>query len=69
MKRKAYVGMDVHKDSITLAVLYEGKSEKENVSTMKHEERSIRRFFNKLRKEARQMETCYEAGVTGYPLY
>ncbi len=61
--------MDVHKDSIAIAVLYAGKSEKEDVSTIKNEETSIKRFFNKLRKETRQIESCYEAGVTGYPLY
>ncbi len=69
MKRKAYVGMDVHKDSITLAVLYAGKSEKETVSTIPNDEVAIKRFFNKLQKEAQSIESCYEAGVTGYPLY
>lgn len=69
MKRKAYVGMDVHKDSITIAVLYKGKSEKENLSTIPNEEADIKRFFGKLQKEVQSIESCYEAGVTGFPLY
>ncbi len=69
MKRKAYVGMDVHKDSMTFAVLYNGKSEKEKVTTTPNEVVAIKRFFKKLQTEARSIESCYEAGVTGFPLY
>ncbi len=69
MKRKAYVGMDVHKETITLAVFYNGKSEKEQISTIPNEEVPIKRYCKKLQKEAHSIESCYEAGVTGYPLY
>ena len=51
MKSIAYVGMDVHKDSIAIAVLYAGKSEKEDVSTIKNKETSINVFSTSSEKK------------------
>lgn len=61
-----YVGLDVHKDSITSAVLVPG-AEGPVIDRFAHEEASIRRFVATLGDPA-SVWACYEAGPTGYPL-
>ncbi|EMJ94473.1 transposase, IS116/IS110/IS902 family, partial [Leptospira alstonii serovar Sichuan str. 79601] len=36
---------------------------------IKHNEVQIKKFVNKLKSEGNEIHCCYEAGVTGYPLY
>ncbi|EMO12676.1 transposase [Leptospira santarosai str. CBC523] len=36
---------------------------------IKHEEGQIKKFITKLKSEGTEIHCCYEAGVTGYPLY
>lgn len=61
-----YVGLDVHKDSITSAVLGPG-SDVAVLDRFAHDEASIRRFVAALGPRA-SVSACYEAGPTGYPL-
>lgn len=62
----SFVGLDVHKDSITSAVLEPGR-EVPIVDRFFHDEASIRRFVASFENRA-QLRTCYEAGPTGYEL-
>lgn len=59
-----FVGLDVHKDSITSAVLEPGR-ETPVVDRFFHDEASLRRFAAKL-GDLREVRACYEAGPTGY---
>jgi transposase len=61
-----FVGLDVHKDSITSAVLEPGH-EVPIVDRFFHDEASIRRFVSNFENRV-QLRTCYEAGPTGYEL-
>jgi transposase len=64
--RVSWVGLDVHKDSITSAVLTPG-AEVPLVDRWFHDEPSVRRFVAGLGSPAR-VRLCYEAGPTGYEL-
>ena len=64
-----YVGMDVHKNSIHVALLAPG-----SVTPLAWSQAAtadaVRRLVRKLKREAPgSVECCYEAGPTGYSLY
>jgi transposase len=61
-----WVGLDVHKDSITSAVLAPG-AEAPVLDRWFHDEPSVRRFVKAL-GDPRSVRCCYEAGPTGYGL-
>lgn len=61
-----FVGLDVHKNSITSAVLIPG-AETPVVDRFFPDEPSIRRFVTGL-GDRRSLSVCYEAGPTGYAL-
>ncbi|EMO84355.1 hypothetical protein LEP1GSC070_3113 [Leptospira santarosai str. AIM] len=45
---------------------YEGLVKKQKI---KREEDRIKKFIQKLKSEGNEIHCCYEAGMTGYPLY
>jgi transposase len=67
MKRVQFVGMDVHKDSISSAVLNRGKPDPELEIRIPNTKKSITRLFMKLKKHGRVI-ACYEAGSMGFEL-
>ena len=60
-----HLGMDVHKDSISVGILRPDDSM--DVERIFHDEESVRRFISRM-GEARQLTACYEPGPTGYEL-
>jgi transposase len=62
-----YVGMDVHKESITFAMLIDG-SEIPVIEKLPNQDEKIRRFFKKASKHGK-VKTCYEASSCGYVLW
>lgn len=62
-----HLGMDVHKDSISIGILRPDE-ESPDVERIFNDEPSIRRFLARF-DEPRQLSTCYEAGPTGYELH
>ena len=64
---KVYVGMDVHKDSVMIAVLPEGEREPTLVKRLSHDPRGIRRLLDRLARE-HEVRACYEASGAGYVL-
>lgn len=67
MKGMRYVGMDVHAETIAIAVVDEDGTERD-LGTVANRPEAIRRCMKKLgRPEA--LRCCYEAGPTGYVLY
>ena len=64
---KVYVGMDVHKDSVMIAVLPEGAREPTLVKRLSHDPQGIRRLLDRLARE-HEVRACYEASGAGYVL-
>ena len=59
--------MDVHKDTISVAILERGRETPE-VERIFHDEASVRRLIARF-GDPRKLRACYEAGPTGYELY
>lgn len=64
-----YVGLDVSKESIAVAVAENGRGEARFVGTIPNTVEAIRKLVRQLSGENVQLEFCYEAGPTGYGLY
>ena len=69
MKSVIYVGMDVHKETIAIAVLRDNQKNVEFERQIRNEPGQIKRFFKKLKEKSETILSCYEAGPTGYVLY
>jgi transposase len=67
MSKIRFVGLDVHADSIAVAVAEPG-GEVRSLGVIPNREESIRRLVRRL-GVAEQLRACYEAGPTGYVLY
>lgn len=52
--------MDVHKDSITIAVFCDRKPEPFRVDSVPTDQRKLQRYFARLQREG-QIRACYEA--------
>jgi len=63
-----YVGMDVHKDSVMVAVFEGLASEPERVERLPNDVPRLRRFFERLSKRG-EIRSCYEASGAGYVLH
>jgi transposase len=62
-----YVGLDVHAETIAVAVAETG-GEVRSVGTVPNTPDTVRRLLKKLGQE-KSLRVCYEAGPTGYVLY
>jgi hypothetical protein len=68
MKSKLrYVGLDVHVDSITVAVAEEG-GEARSLGTIPNTAEALRKLIVRLGPSER-LRICYEAGLCGFVLY
>lgn len=65
-KGPIHLGLDVHKDSISVAILHHEKEPPE-VERIFHDEASVRRLVARL-GDPGDLRACYEAGPTGYEL-
>jgi transposase len=63
-----YVGLDVHKESITVAYAADG-GEVESLGRIGPTKTEIDRLCERLRSKARHVRVVYEAGPCGYGLY
>jgi len=69
MKNTRFVGLDVHADSIAVAVAEEGRDgEVRSLGTIPNRPESIVKLVKKL-KPIGSLQVCYEAGPCGYVLY
>jgi hypothetical protein len=67
MSKIRFVGLDVHAETIAVAIA-EPNGEVRSIGTIPNRLESIRKLIGKLRP-ANQLRVCYEAGPTGYILY
>lgn len=67
MKNVRFVGLDVHAETIAVAVS-EANGEVRSLGVIPNRAESVGRLMRKLGK-AEQLRVCYEAGPTGYALY
>jgi transposase len=63
-----YVGMDVHKDSISIAVAREGREAAETWKTLPNDGVRLRKALKHLVRKGEVLRVCYEAGPTGFGL-
>ena len=66
-KSTVFVGMDVHAETIAVAVAA-GRDQVRSLGTIANRPEAVRRLVGKLGKPAK-LKVCYEAGPTGYALY
>jgi len=67
MSKIRFVGLDVHADTIAVAIA-EPNGEVRSMGTIPNRLESVRKLVGKL-APAKQLRACYEAGPTGYILY
>ncbi|WP_226683821.1 IS110 family RNA-guided transposase [Sutcliffiella horikoshii] len=63
-----YVGLDVSKEKIAVAIAEEGREAPRYWGLIPHTNDAIRKLIKKLGNKE-NLRFCYEAGPTGYPLY
>jgi transposase len=64
-----FVGLDVSKDNIAVAVADDGRGQPRFVGMFPHTVESVRNMVTQLSDYGVRLEFCYEAGPTGYGLY
>jgi transposase len=67
-KTLTYVGLDVHKETIAVAVAEVGKADAQVLGIIPNDEKALRSLMRKLGPPA-QLRVCYEAGPCGYVIY
>ena len=66
----AYVGLDVHKDSVSVAIAEAGRDgEVRHWGVIRNTPEAVARLARKLVERHRAVEFAYEAGPCGYTLY
>jgi len=67
----AYVGLDVHKDTVVVAVAEPGRAQPLDEGKIANDPRKVTKLVERLckRYEGQVLLWCYEAGPTGYALY
>ena len=68
MGKRRFVGLDVHKDTIVIAVAEEGQSAAVALGTFPHDVSKVIKQLTKLVCDVSELRVCYEAGPTGFGL-
>jgi transposase len=65
----AYVGLDVHKETIAVAVARPGREEPVYRGEIRNERQALLKLIGRLSPHGEVVSFCYEAGPCGYGLY
>ena len=65
MRRIAYVGVDYHINTVSMAVLVEGEKDFRNNFLLKNDDKMVHKYLKKLSKDY-ELRVCYEASSCGY---
>ncbi len=68
MKRIAWIGNDVHQETITICAYLGDEKEPQIEKTIKNEKRAVYKFYKRLAREY-EIRSCYEASGNGYVFY
>jgi transposase len=61
--------MDVHKDTISIAVMRDWNRNVEYERQIRNEPNKVKKFFNRLKEKEEMILACYEAGSCGNTIY
>ena len=64
-----YVGLDVHKETIAVAVARPGRTAPEYLGAIENSSAALRKLIQRLGPNGEVLNVCYEAGPCGYGLY
>jgi len=64
-----YIGMDVHKETIAVAVAEANREEPRYLGEIANRPEDVRRLLKRLGDVGKRLRFCYEAGPCGYGLY
>lgn len=64
-----YVGLDVHKDTIAVAIAHPGREAAKYLGEIPNTPAAIKELMHKLSPDGEVLAVCYEAGPTGYAIY
>ena len=68
-KSSKYIGLDVHKETIAVAVAEERGGELRYWGEIENRPEEVRRLLARLEGPDLRLQFCYEAGPCGYGLY
>lgn len=68
-KYSKYVGLDVHKETIVVAIAKAGRAEAMQYGEIAHTTEAIKKLAKKMSAQGEQVLFCYEAGPCGYGIY
>lgn len=68
-KYSKYVGLDVHKDTVVVAIAKAGRGDAMQYGEIDNTAEALRRLVKKMSAQGEQVLFCYEAGPCGYSIY
>ncbi|MCY4303589.1 MAG: hypothetical protein OXC62_02190 [Aestuariivita sp.] len=68
-KCKAYVGMDIHRDTIAVALATPGRPDSEWCGAIANRQSALQRLIARLAPKGETLSFCYETGPGGYGVY
>jgi transposase len=69
MNSVIYAGMDVHKETIAIAVFRDNNRNVEFERQIRNDPGRIKKFFKRLQDKGENIICCYEAGPTGFAIF